>query len=421
LAQYLMTSITDDTIIFGLLAFILAGVFYTQKDQKFSAFYKVIPAVLLCYLLPALLVYLRVIDPTESKLYFVASRYLLPAALVLMTLSVDLKAVLRLGPKSLIMFFTGTGGIIIGGPLALIFTGTLWPELLQLEGNDAIWRGLATVAGSWIGGGANQAAMLEVFSYNKNLYGSMVLVDVLVANFWLAILIFLVGKKTQIDHYLKADSQSIDDLIEKMEGYQKRVRRVASTTDLMLLLGVGFGSVGIAHFIGNFISSNLPYWFPVLNDPKHILASITSPFLWMVLTATVIGILASKTSLRSLDGIGSSNLGSVFIYLLVATIGMQIDLRAIGEQPELLIIGLIWILIHSLLLFIVGKWIKAPYFFLAVGSQANVGGAATAPVIAASFHPALSSVGILLAICGYIVGTIGAYLCALLLQAAHNL
>jgi uncharacterized membrane protein len=416
-----MTSITDDTIIFGLLAFILAGVFYTQKDQKFSAFYKVIPAVLLCYLLPALLVYLRIIDPKESKLYFVASRYLLPAALVLMTLSVDLKAVLRLGPKSLIMFFTGTVGIIIGGPLALIFTGTLWPELLQLEGNDAIWRGLATVAGSWIGGGANQAAMLEVFSYNKNLYGSMVLVDVLVANFWLAILIFLVGKKTQIDHYLKADSQSIDDLIEKMEGYQKRVRRVASTTDLMLLLGVGFGSVGIAHFIGNFISSNLPYWFPVLNDPKHILASITSPFLWMVLTATVIGILASKTSLRSLDGIGSSNLGSVFIYLLVATIGMQIDLRAIGEQPELLIIGLIWILIHSLLLFLVGKWIKAPYFFLAVGSQANVGGAATAPVIAASFHPALSSVGILLAICGYIVGTIGAYLCALLLQAAHNL
>jgi uncharacterized membrane protein len=416
-----MTSITDDTIIFGLLAFILAGVFYTQKDQKFSAFYKVIPAVLLCYLLPALLVYLRIIDPKESKLYFVASRYLLPAALVLMTLSVDLKAVLRLGPKSLIMFFTGTVGIIIGGPLALIFTGTLWPELLQLEGNDAIWRGLATVAGSWIGGGANQAAMLEVFSYNKNLYGSMVLVDVLVANFWLAILIFLVGKKTQIDHYLKADSQSIDDLIEKMEGYQKSVRRVASTTDLMLLLGVGFGSVGMAHFIGNFISSNLPYWFPVLNDPKHILASITSPFLWMVLTATVIGILASKTSLRSLDGIGSSNLGSVFIYLLVATIGMQIDLRAIGEQPELLIIGLIWILIHSLLLFLVGKWIKAPYFFLAVGSQANVGGAATAPVIAASFHPALSSVGILLAICGYIVGTIGAYLCALLLQAAHNL
>jgi uncharacterized membrane protein len=416
-----MTSITDDTIIFGLLAFILAGVFYTQKDQKFSTFYKVIPAVLLCYLLPALLVYLRIIDPKESKLYFVASRYLLPAALVLMTLSVDLKAVLRLGPKSLIMFFTGTVGIIIGGPLALIFTGTLWPELLQLEGNDAIWRGLATVAGSWIGGGANQAAMLEVFSYNKNLYGSMVLVDVLVANFWLAILIFLVGKKTQIDHYLKADSQSIDDLIEKMEGYQKSVRRVASTTDLMLLLGVGFGSVGIAHFIGNFISSNLPYWFPVLNDPKHILASITSPFLWMVLTATVIGILASKTSLRSLDGIGSSNLGSVFIYLLVATIGMQIDLRAIGEQPELLIIGLIWILIHSLLLFLVGKWIKAPYFFLAVGSQANVGGAATAPVIAASFHPALSSVGILLAICGYIVGTIGAYLCALLLQAAHNL
>ena len=236
-----MDSITNDTIIFGLLALILAGVFYTQKLKRLQSFYNVVPAVLLCYLLPAILVYLKVIDPSESKLYFVASRYLLPAALVLMTLSVDLKAVLRLGPKALILFFTGTLGIIIGGPLALLIMGSFWPELLQLEGNDAIWRGLATIAGSWIGGGANQAAMLEVFSYNKNLYGSLVLVDVLVANFWLAILIFFVGKKTQIDHYLKADNRSIDHLIEKMEGYQKSVRRVATTTDLMLLLGVGFG------------------------------------------------------------------------------------------------------------------------------------------------------------------------------------
>ena len=128
-----MDSITNDTILFGLLAAILAGVFYTQRHKRFQAFYRVVPAVLLCYLLPAILVYLKVIDPAESKLYFVASRYLLPAALVLMTLSVDLKAVLRLGPKALIMFFTGTLGIIIGGPLALLITGSIWPELLQLE------------------------------------------------------------------------------------------------------------------------------------------------------------------------------------------------------------------------------------------------------------------------------------------------
>ena len=94
-----MDSITNDTIIFGLLAFILAGVFYTQKHKRLQSFYNLVPAVLLCYLLPAILVYLKVVDPSESKLYFVASRYLLPAALVLMTLSVDLKAVLRLGPK----------------------------------------------------------------------------------------------------------------------------------------------------------------------------------------------------------------------------------------------------------------------------------------------------------------------------------
>ena len=411
----------SDTIIFGILALTLGLVFYTQTLPRFKTFYQIVPGVLLCYLLPAVFVFFEWIDPSKSSIYFVASRYLLPAALVLMTLGIDLKAVLKLGPKALILFSVGTGSIILGGPIALLITGSIWPGLLELQGQDAIWRGLATIAGSWIGGGANQAAMLEVFQYNKNLYGAMVLVDVIIANTWLAVLLVLVGKKDRIDQWLKADTSAIQSLVLKMEGYEKKVKRIATTPDLMILLGISFGAVSLSHFAGEQISNSLPQLFPVLTQPSHILYSITSPFLWMVLIATLIGLFLSQTRMRSLEGIGASKFGSVFIYLLVASIGMQIDLKAIGEQPHLLVLGAIWIGIHALVLFLVAKWIKAPYFFVAVSSQANVGGAASAPVIAASFHPSLSSVGILLAICGYIAGTIGAYLCALLLQAAYTL
>jgi uncharacterized membrane protein len=137
----------------------------------------------------------------------------------------------------------------------------------------------------------------------------------------------------------------------------------------------------------------------------------------MVVVATAIGIGASFTKMKKYEGAGASKLGSIFIYILVATIGMQMNLVDALSHPELFAIGLIWISFHALLLIVVAKVIKAPLFFLAVGSQANVGGAASAPIIASEFHPALSSVGILLAVLGYVVGTIGAYLCAILMQA----
>ena len=108
----------------------------------------------------------------------------------------------------------------------------------------------------------------------------------------------------------------------------------------------------------------------------------------------------------------------MFIYILVATIGMKMDLGKILDNPGLILIGLIWISIHAGLLILVAKLIKAPYFFLAVGSQANIGGAASAPVVAAAFHPSLATVGALLAVFGYVVGTYGAILCAELMKIA---
>lgn len=379
------------------------------------------PAVLMCYLLPSILSSMGLISDAHSNLYFVASRYLLPASLVLMTLSIDLKAIANLGSKALIMFFTGSLGIIIGGPIAILIVSLISPESVGGNDFDAIWRGLATIAGSWIGGGANQAAMLEIFQYNPEKYGGMVLIDIVIGNIWLALLLLGVGKTKKIDRWLKADTSSIEALKKKVSEFTASITRVPTLNDYMILLFLAFSSVGIAHLFGNHLSDLLISSYDWVSDKKSFFSFLGSSFFWMIVIATLIGIILSFTKAKNYEGAGASKFGSVFIYILVATIGMKMDLTKIFENPGLILIGIVWMAIHAILLIVVAKLIRAPYFFLSVGSQANVGGAASAPVIAAEFHPSLASVGVLLAVMGYVVGTTGALFCAYLMEIASKI
>lgn len=415
--------IVNDTVVFGLLALALGFIFYTSsiKTGFWQKFYSVVPAVLMCYLLPALMASLGLISDHTSNLYFMASRYLLPAALVLMTLSIDLKAISNLGSKAIIMFLTGSLGIVIGGPLAILLVSIFSPETVGGNDFDAVWRGLATIAGSWIGGGANQAAMLEIFKYNPEKYGGMVLIDIVVANIWLAVILLGVGKTKRIDKWLKADTSAIETLKIKVTEFTEKITRVPTLQDYMMMLCLAFTAVGISHFFGDHISEFLTSSFEAVSDKKSFLSFLGSGFFWMVVLSTCAGIAMSFTKAKNYEGAGASKIGGLFIYILVATIGMKMDLGKVLENPGLIAIGFVWIGIHALLLILVAKLIKAPYFFLAVGSQANVGGAASAPVVAAEFHPSLTSVGVLLAVLGYVVGTAGALLCAYLMEVASSL
>ena len=426
---------TNDTIVFGILMVALGFIFYTssREDGFWKKFYGVVPALFIAYFIPALLTTSGIISPEwisvsetgeatvgKSDIYYMSSRYLLPAALVLMTLSIDLKGVFNLGPKALIMFLAGTAGIIIGGPVAVLIVGTIHPEAVGGEGADAVWRGLSTLAGSWIGGGANQTAMLEIYGYNQKLYGGMVFVDIVVANIWMAVILFGIGKSAKIDKWLKADTSAIESLKEKVSEYTKKVDRNPSLTDLMILAAIAFGTVSFAHLTGDFLSS---FFTSVVDGiPKGITRNIftflDSSFFWMITITTIIGVLLSFTKAKRYEGAGASKFGSVFIYILVASIGMKMDLTLIFENMWLIVIGLVWMAIHAGLMILVAKQIRAPYFFLAVGSQANVGGAASAPIVASAFHPSLATVGVLLAVFGYAIGTVGAILCAVLMQLA---
>ena len=403
--------ITNDAVIFGLLAATLGLLFYTSSHPRYGTVYRYVPSVLLAYFVPSLYGTFGLIDAENSNLYFVASRFLLPATLVLLTLSVDLRGILRLGPKALIMFLTGTVGIVLGGPLAILIFSVVSPETVSGAGPDAVWRGLTTIAGSWIGGSANQAAMKEVFEVGDELFSAMIAVDILVANVWMAVLLFLASRSEGIDRRLGADTSAIDELRRRVTEFRERHARIPTLADLMIVCGVGFGAMGLSHFIADPLAGWIGRTAPGLER-----LSLTSSFFWLVVIATTIGVGLSFTRARELEGVGASNVGSALLYVLIATIGMSMDITAVVERPALFALGAVWLGFHAVLLLVVGRLIKAPTFYLAVGSQANVGGAASAPVVASAFHPSLAPVGVLLAVLGYAVGTYGAWLSGQLMR-----
>lgn len=448
---------TSDAVVLAFLLIILAGVFYTSHldSPGWKKFYTYVPALLLCYFLPALLHWpLGLIAPhwyetglidhladlgyslpnkgmsyseinqwiidnkiegTEqfaghSQLYYVASRYLLPASLVLLCVSIDFKGLINLGPKALIMFFAATLGIIIGGPIALFIILEIAPWIIVAD-NDQLWRGLSTVAGSWIGGGANQNAMAVIYEVeDQPIFPTMIIVDVVVANIWMGFLLYGANISGRIDGWLKADSSAIEELKKKMADYKAQVSRIPTTTTLFILMAVAFGGVGLAHWGANFIG-------PIMEQSRTTLEglglhSLMSHFFWLIVIATFVGVSLSFTKARRLEGVGASTWGSIFIFVLVATIGMKMNLGEVYKNLGLFAIGIIWMLVHVIILLITAKIIKAPFFFVAVGSQANVGGAASAPVVASAFSPSLAPVGALMAVLGYGIGTIGAIACA---------
>lgn len=361
---------------------------YTEWGKRF---FGVVPPLVFAYFIPTILTSLGVI-PDSSPLYTQIKTFVLPSALLLLTLSVDIKGILKLGSKALIMFFTGTLGIVIGGPITLlIYKNALPPD---------IWKGMAALSGSWIGGGANFIAIGQSVGTTDAMLGVMVIVDVLAANILTGLLFFLAGRSEKIDRRMGADNSAIHELRDKVLHFQEKTNRIASTTDYFVLLAMAFGFSYIAYLLGN-----------VLPNVGDIISHST----WKVIIITSIGVGLSFTPIKNYEGAGASKLGTVMLYLLIGVIGASANLKAVFEYPALFAMAFTWLAIHLLILLLVMKLIKAPLFFMAVGSQANVGGAASAPIVASAFHPALASVGVMLGIAGYVLGTYAALICAKLL------
>ena len=403
--------ISNDIVLFGLIAATLGAVFWTSSRETgmWKKFYAYVPALLLCYFIPGIYNSVGLIDGNASKLYNpIASRVLLPAALVLLTLTIDLKGVLRLGPKLLLMYAGASVSVMIGAFAAFWLMGLVHPETVAGD----TWAGMATLAGSWIGGGANMVAMKEVFDVDETTFGQFVVIDVGVGYVWMAILIFLAGRAERIDARSGADTRAIEDLKHRLASYQQQHERVASLSDLMVIVGIAFGAVGLAHAVAAPASA----WFGAnVSGARQV--SLHEPVVWVVVLSTLIGLGLSFTRARTLDGAGASKIGALLLYILIACIGMQMDIKALADRPWLFALGVLWISIHILLLWLLGRALRVPFFYFAMGSQSNIGGPASAPVVASVFHPSLAPVGALLGALGYATGTVLAYIVGIVLKA----
>jgi uncharacterized membrane protein len=375
--------VTDPAAILVVLLAVLALIFWFGETVAGKKLFGIVPSLVFCYFLPTTLTTLGVL-PAESVLYDWIKAYLLPTSLMLLILALDVPGIIRLGPKALIMMLAGTAGVILGAPIALwIFSSWVPPDT---------WLGMTALSGSWIGGGANMVALAEMVGTPDAMFGMMVIVDVTVANIWMGVLLYLAGQQQRIDRFTRADTSAIEDLKRRVAEFTARTTRVPSLKDLMLIVAIGFGGMWLATLAGRILGEG---------------AQVFDATVWKFIIVTALAVAMSFTPARSLEGAGASRIGTLMLYLLIASIGAHADFRAMGDAPVLVAVGAVWMLCHASIMILVAWLIRAPVFFMAVGSQANIGGAASAPIVASAFHPSLAPVGVLLAILGYVLGTYG--------------
>jgi uncharacterized membrane protein len=377
--------IQEPMAVFGYLAAVFAGIFWISEMPALQKLFRITPAVIYCYFVPTLSTTVGII-PMASPVYDWMTRYLLPVALLLLMITVDLKSILKLGRTALIMVTAGSIGIMIGAQIAYL----LFARWLPPEG----WKGLAALTGSWIGGTANMVAIAESVGTPDAIMGPIIVVDTVVGYGWMGVLLFLSAWQVVFDRRLRADTSALAEtnrLLADLDTHS----RPTELRDIAIILGLGFAGAILAVQLGAAL--------PVLGDP-----TIISHTTWAVLIVVTGGLLLSFTPVRNLEEAGASKVGYAALYLLLTAIGAQGNLLEVLSAPAFFFAGVLVITIHVAVLLVVAKIIKAPFFFVATGSVANIGGAGTAPIVASVYHPAMAPVGLLMAVAGYILGIYGA-------------
>ncbi len=385
--------ISDPTGLFVYLAAVLGAILWLSGLPKLRPIFRVTPVIIYAYFIPTLSTSAG-ITPIASPTYDWMARYLLPFSLMLLMVTVDVRAILRLGKMALVMMLVGAVGIVVGGPVALAVLGHWLPS--------DTWTGMAALSGSWIGGAPNMVAIKESVGTPDSIMGPIIVVDTVVGYGWMGVLLFFSAWQNRFDTYVGADTSTIQAVNRRLADVD-RARLPAQIGDLAAILALGFVGAYACVWVGDRL--------PMLGDP-----TIVSHTTWAVVLVTSLGLALSFTPLARLERVGASRVGYVALYLLLAGIGAQADLRKVLEIPLYLGVGALWMAIHAALLILVAMLIRAPLFFVATGSMANVGGVISAPVVASVYHQALAPVGLLMAVSGYAVGIYGGLLCAWLLS-----
>ena len=373
--------ITHPVLIVAVLLSIEALVLWLSRRERTRRYFDLVPSVFWIYFLPMMAATTGLIA-TKSPVYGLITTLLLPASLVLLLLPVDLKAILRLGPTALAMFFIGAAGIMAGATISF----ALFKPLIGSQ----FWSGFGALSASWTGGSANMIAAKEALSVPDEVFAPMVIVDTVVPYLWMAIMMAMVGLQPAFDRWNRSDRTILDRLGEQVVMHLATSVSRRTAAGIFFSLCVAFAGGGAAHWIAR----QLPQ-----------IGAVFTSYTWTIMLVTVLGILLSFTPVRKLERSGASRTGYDLLYFVLTAIGAKASVASIGSALLLIAAGLLIVAVHVAFLLVGARILKAPMFLVAAASQANVGGVASAPVVAEVYHPGLASVGLLLAILGNIVGT----------------
>ncbi len=347
--------------------------FFSERPE-FEKFFRFPPAMFWIYFLPMLVSNFGIL-PRVSPVYPSIVANLLPAGIILLLISSDLPAIVRLGKPALIMMTATVIGVMAGAPLVVwLFRPWLPPES---------WSGFGALSASWIGGSANMVAVKEAIHTPDKVFFPMIVVDTIVSYSWMGVLILGAGIQHAYDKWNHSDRKMIDEL-EGKAGAVFMSKEVAYKY-LPLILAAGFGGAWIATTLARIFAGGT--------------------FVWTIIIASTLGILFSFTSLKKLATQGAPRAGYLLLFFVLTSIGVRADLSGILSAPVLILAGVVWILFHALFVLIVARIARIPLGFAATASQACIGGPASAPIVGAAYEPLLAPVGLLLGILGNVIGT----------------
>ena len=374
-----MIPLQDPMAILVYLIAIIGLIYYLNSKSEFSGLFKYLPTVIWIYFLPMFSTTLGIL-PESSVLYDWIKTYLLPPALILLLLSSNFPALKKLGSKAILIMFIATISVVIGG----IVSFTIFASWLPYDS----WKGLGALSGSWIGGSANMVAVGSSIGTPDDLFGIMIILDTVVGYGWMGIVIFFSAYQEKIDRWNGVETSLVENINIQMSDIDSK-RRPIRFIDLITILSIGM--------IGGYYSLKIGEWLPDLGR-------IVTSFGWTIIIVSILGIIFSLTPLSDLENAGASHIGNFFLYLLLATIGAKANLTSIIYAPVFLLVGICWIAVHAVILFMGGRLLKVPMFLIATSSQANIGGVVSAPIIATVYQKSLAPVGLLMGVLGNIIG-----------------
>lgn len=377
------------------LIFIAAVLIYLPQIFKGRAARKIFgfaPPVVLIYLGLMLLCTAGLWDlESTADAYSALKNPLLYAMLFVMLLRCDLKKIVKLGPKMLIGFFAASVSIGLGFVVSYII-------MHNALGADA-WKALGALCGSWMGGGGNMLAIQAALGVDEGLMGYALVMDSICATLYVMFLLWAIGFSKAFNRWTKANTKAIDEVGAILEYEAKANTKPLLWQNIAILIGSGLLVSTVSQKAGVLINEYLP---------------IFDKATWTVLAVTVIGLALALTPFGKLKG--TEEVSNVLLYTVIALIASRADLRAMGNAPAWLLTGFIILVIHIVIMLVLAKVLKIDIFTCAVASLANIGGTATAPVLAGTYNSALVPVGIIMALLGYVIGSGGGLIVAYLMS-----